>query len=97
MLLAGGSLVLQAPPQDCHPQVPPAVPRASAHGPASAEPLLPAGPPSRGTRGLRGEAPPDFRGYSPIIIWAGACPKCGRRKVRRRKGRKWCPRCGPIK
>lgn len=26
----------------------------------------------------------------------GSCPKCGRRKIRRKPGRKWCPRCGPL-
>lgn len=26
----------------------------------------------------------------------GSCPKCGMRKVRRKPGRRWCPRCGPL-
>ena len=47
---------------------------------------------NRAPRGMEGEA---ALGLSPAVD-AGACPKCGRRKVKRKHGRRWCPKCGQI-
>ena len=31
-----------------------------------------------------------------IPVTMGSCPKCGRRKIRKKPGKKWCPRCGEM-
>lgn len=45
------------------------------------------------------ELKPDAgRNDGPSGIWLrlGSCPKCGKRKIKRRRGKRQCPHCGPL-
>lgn len=35
-------------------------------------------------------------GSATFPIQAFSCPKCGRRRLRKRKGKRQCPHCGPL-